>query len=306
MCWQTRVYQFTARCHIVAGHAACHFGLPYTDECCIPAADPVAFNYAAEGFGSTAAAVQPDVAPSLGLLAPATTSGIPPPPPNAALRSGMRAGLRASSGSALAEPAPVQGMIPTDAAEPAASPRPQPKASLSPSKKRRASDPGSEDESAPASSSDSPSDSDEDDFVPTSKRAKRSTDASLQRRTRAGSRAVVNNTLYAASDAAASDKLRSGRRSKQMAVRRVVAGSDSDADEPAKPLPGKGGRLKPAGAEASSKAVTDDVVDSAMLPPPPPPPPPVKQVVTAAGALRAKDVVLEVRALCTTIAIWHQ
>ena len=77
-------------------------------------------------------------------------------------------------------------------------------------------------------------------------------------------------------------------------MRRVGAGSDSEADKPAGPLPGKGGRRKPVDAEHMSEHDRENGIRDSMLPPPPPPPPPVKHVVTAAGALRAKNVVLEV------------
>ena len=242
-------------------------------------ADPAAFGKAAGGLGITAAALQHGAAPGNGFTVPATANG-GLPSPNAALRASMRAaGLRASVGNGWAEAAPVHGMIPTDAAEPAVSPGSQLDASQLSRKKRRASASGSEVESEPASSSDSASDSYEDDFAPSSKRAKRGTTASSQRRTRAGSRAAAGGT----NSVAASDKVREGQISKQKAGRRVAAGLDSDKDEPAQALPSKGGRRKSAVAEPEAKHNRENGAGNAMLPPPPPPPLPMKQVVTAAG-----------------------
>ena len=253
----------------------------------LPVADTAVFDDPSEGLGSTGAALQHDAAPSAGFMAPLTAKG-GLPAPDAALRTSLRAaGLRAAAGNGWAEAAPVHGMIPTVAAKPAVSPRAQPTAIRPSEKRRRASDPQSEVESEPASSSESVSSSDEDDFAPSSKRAKLSTTSLPQRRTRAGSRAAANGSTGGAEGS------KSRGRRKLKAGRRVVAGSHSDENEPAKPLAGKGGRRKPAIAELETGSGETGAMDLIL---PPPPPLPVKHRVTAAGALRAEDVVLEVRA----------
>ena len=264
-------------------------------------ADPAAFERTAEGLDSAAAALTslPSLLQSNSALPAALTGALPVP--EAALRMGLRgAGLRASSGSGWAEQAPAHGMIPTDVAEPALAPSAQPDISpILSQKRRRAAESGAESEPESPSSSEKLSDSDEDDFVPLSKRARRgAAEADPRRRTRAASHRAAGSSvgLLPNGSSGGEQKPRAGRKP---AVERVVAGSDSDGDEPAQPAPSKAGRHRPVAHH--NDATADDKAAAAGGAALPPPPPLVKQVVTAAGALRAKGAVLEVIVLPLTV-----
>ena len=254
-------------------------------------ADPAAFEPTAEGLADSVAVSAN--APAAARMSPACMVGGLPAPATA-LRSGLRAaGLRASSVSAWAEEAPALGMIPTGTAEAAVSPPSQP--GTVPQKKRRAADSASESEPPSLSSSEELLSSDEDEVMPSSKRAKRGPAApELRRTTRAAARGAADGgtgDVAAAKGKHAADQKRAGRKP---TAERVVAGSDSEKDEPARPAPSKGTRRRVAFAEHAAEADEGAGAPGGVVLPPPPPAPTVKQVVTAAGALRAKEAVLEV------------
>ena len=180
-------------------------------------------------------------------------------------------------------------MIPTGAVEPGVSPSAPPDAVAQ--RKRDAPESESESEQASSSSSEQLSSSDEDEVMPSSKRAKRGAAGTELRRT---TRAAARNAASGMKGSNAAERKQGGRKA---TAERVVAGSDSEKGEPAQPAPGKGGRRRMAFAEHDAKA--DEVAAGAVgvMLPPPPPIPPVKQLITAAGALRAKEAVLEVCAI---------
>ncbi len=214
------------------------------------------------------------------------------PAPSAALRSGLRAAsLRASSGSGWAEEAPALGMIPTGAVEPAVSPSSQPGTVAQ--KKRRAAESASESEPSSSSSAEELLSSDEDEAMPSSKRVKHgAAGPELRRTTRAAARDAAGGTAgVPAKSSKVAEQKRAARRS---TTERVVAASNSEKDEPARPAPGKSARRRVASAEHPPEADEGAAAAAGAMLPPPPPLPPVKQVITAAGALRGKEAVLEV------------
>ncbi len=214
------------------------------------------------------------------------------PAPSSALRLGLRAaGLRSSSGSGWAEEAPALGMIPTSIVEFAVSPSSQPGTIAQ--KKRRAAESASESEPSLSSSSEEMLSSDEDEVVPSSKRAKRgAVGLELRRTTRAAARnAAGGRAGVAAKGSKVAEQKRAGRKP---TAEWVMAGSDSEKDEPAQPAPSKGARRRVAFAEHPAEADEGAGASGGVVLPPPPPLPPVKQLITAAGALRGKEAVLEV------------